>query len=150
MSNLHETTFLLFWENQLSRICKGSKRKNSISYYLMLFWFHQNSISSTKNPAIMLGWEIWAGLFWRPVFSIGNQKVRVWTMWKNYVKGFIPVLSHICLFSIPVKCGLDDIECIVLTQFSANWWSVCGPCLQSDLLARSNRHGGLTVYHVLL
>ena len=36
------------------KFTKGSKRENSISYYFLLFWFHQNSISSTKNPAIML------------------------------------------------------------------------------------------------
>ena len=36
------------------KFTKGSKRENSISYYFLLFWFHQNSVSSTKNPAIML------------------------------------------------------------------------------------------------
>ena len=36
------------------KFTKGSKRENSISYYFLSFWFHQNLISSTKNPTIML------------------------------------------------------------------------------------------------
>jgi len=39
------------------KFTKGSKRENSISYHFLLFWFHQNLISSTKNSAIMLEWE---------------------------------------------------------------------------------------------
>ena len=39
------------------KFTKGSKPENSLYllyYDLLLFGFHQNSISSTKNPAVML------------------------------------------------------------------------------------------------
>ena len=31
------------------KFTKGSKRENSISYYFLLFWFNQNSISALKT-----------------------------------------------------------------------------------------------------
>ena len=47
----------LFWEYQLLSLLKLSKRESLISYYFLLFWLHQNSISSTKTHTIMLECE---------------------------------------------------------------------------------------------
>ena len=43
------------WE--INQLWSLSKRENPIiSYYFLLFWFHQNLISSTKYPPIMHEW----------------------------------------------------------------------------------------------
>ena len=37
------------WRKTALKFTKGSKRENSISYYFLLFWFNQNSISVLKT-----------------------------------------------------------------------------------------------------
>ena len=56
---------------------KGSKREKSISNYSLLFGFHQNSISSTKNSVIMLEWEdSIKNRYWGSIYKAGmNEKV---------------------------------------------------------------------------
>ena len=49
---------LLFWENQLWSLLKEAKGKTWYHTISCCFGSIKNSISSTKNPAIMLEWEV--------------------------------------------------------------------------------------------
>ena len=64
------------------KFTKGSKRENSISYYFLLFWFNQNSISVLKTLLSCLSektlWKVDSESLYRNQGCMKSRYVHFW------------------------------------------------------------------------